>query len=179
MVGVRMLFAFVIIVFQLLTLQGGAQQHSKVATVSVSTPEAAMRNQYLVWADKHPSVWQKSPTLVISVPFISLYSPTGVSVYYGTDSKTNTAFIRALAHNVPPATNASIDTLRPTLKEYMDMVAELQPYERLFSTKRAYTLFAVSYDASACCKAQNEAIRYIKNRGSRIDLRVIEVRLNK
>jgi len=120
-----------------------------------------------------------SSTLLVDVPAVDLYSPLGVSVYHGTDSSSNAAFIRALPTSIPQAKKGNTDELRPTLQEALALIPELAQYSAVRLPKHQYTLFALTFIDQARCKAQNEAIQGLKDRAQRAGIRVIEVQLHK
>ena len=182
-----------------------AESHKRpTATATVVTVEAPVQELmqgYLRWMHHHPEATPKARSLIpapsqglsnrdseatpgvvplqIRMPSIDLYSPSGASLYHGTDAEKNAAFLRALPRGIPQENMAKTNEVRPTLQETMQMLTELQTYEAAPPAKKEYTVFALTYSDSERCKAQNEAIHQLKSRARRIGIRVIEVRLRK
>jgi hypothetical protein len=169
--------------------------------VTIEAPLVELNQRYLRWIHHHPEVMQQPKPLIpppppgewpnssagsnrdvtpllIRMPSIDLYSPTGVSLYHGTDSDKNAKFIRGLPHGIPSGSAVTADELRPTLQEAMEMFSELKQYASAPAAKKEYTVFALTYP-DVTRKAQNEAMEELKNRAGRIGFRVIEVRLQK
>ncbi len=167
------------------------------AVITIKAPLDELMRGYLLWMHRHPEVRRQaqlaSPPapessnsnleagpLLVEMPSIDLYSPLGISLYHGTESEENAAFIRALPDGIqhrraPKQTNE----VRPTLREAMEMFAEFKPYEAAPPAKKEYTVFALTYPGTPFCKAQNDAIQQLKNRARRTGICVIEVRLHK
>jgi len=161
-------------------IQAEANRGPASPVVSVNASEKSFGEGTLQWALAHRVVFQGKTATSVRVPYIDLYSPTGVSVYFEEDPTKNAAFLRALPGDLPQGSVAKTDKIRPTLQEAMGMVPELKPYEGGFLGGNEYTVFAVTFpdSTSARCKAQNEAVQKLKSRAGQIRLHVIEVRLH-
>lgn len=186
---------------QLSTIQSGADESKTTALVSVEAPLEEAMQGYLRWIGRHPEAIprpqkpipglpQGSPNrdseadrgvdpLQVRMPSIDLYAPSGFSLYHGVDSEKNAAFIRALTRRIAEENTPRTNETRPTLREAIEMFAELKTYKVGHLEDKVYTLFALTYPDTVLCKAQNEAIQEIKNGTRRIGIRVIEVRLHK
>jgi hypothetical protein len=176
-------------------------ERSANAVITVQGSQDELLDGYLQWVHQHPEVMhgaeaiipsarQESPMpsaqstravepLVVGTPSIDLYSPAGISLYHGSNSDKNAAFIRALPRGVGQGSPAKTSEIRPTLQEAMEMFAELRPYSATPPEKNEVTVFALTFPDKAFCKAQNDAIALLKTRARRIGIRVIEVRLRK
>jgi hypothetical protein len=191
------------LVVQLKAVQAESDKRP-TATATVLTVEAPLQELmqgYLGWMHRHPEATHQTQPLIpapaqglpnrdseaasevvpllIRMPSIDLYAPSGVSLYHGTDSEKNAAFIRALPRGIPQGNTATTDEVRPTLQEAMEMLVELKPYETTPLAQKGYTVFALTYPDTARCKPQNEAIQELESRAQRIGIRVIEIRLRK
>jgi hypothetical protein len=131
---------------------------------------------YLRWEHKHPEATQNGKPLMLAMPSIDLYSPSGVSLHHGADSEKNAAFLRALPRTLR---EARTDEVRPSLKEAIEMFAELKAQEAGLLSDKEYTVFAVTYPDSGLCKAQNDAIEKLRGRAHQLGVRILEVRLHK
>jgi hypothetical protein len=143
-------------------------------TVDASATE--LLDAYLQWMDHHPEAVPKGNTLKLDMPAIDLYSPTGVSLYYGVDSMKNAAFLRNLPQGIK---SAKTDAIRPSLKEAIEMFPALKAQESTLLADKRYTIFAVSYPNWEICKEQNEAVAKLRERAAQAKIRIIEVRLHK
>jgi hypothetical protein len=173
----------------------------KVVTIEASQDEVL--RGYLEWVHRHPEVMQHKtspivPTarpqftgqpseaaadgvtpLLIGTPSIDLYSPSGVSLYHGTDSEKNGAFIRDLPRALQQRNTEKITEVRPTLQEAIEMFSELAPYRAASSAKNEYTIFALTFTDRPFCRSQNDAVEQLKGRARELGIRVIEIRLRK
>lgn len=145
--------------------------------LSVSAPTQEWLGSYLEWTHHHPGVIKRdasgSPvSLVLEMPYLELFSPSGVRLYHGKTSEGNAAFIDSIQSQLPHLTAVADSDSRPTLQEYLGMFSELQPYKDQIMQHPMYTLFSVSYSDSSMCKAQVDAIRRIAPSAS---LRIIEI----
>jgi hypothetical protein len=203
LVGRNVLLVSVLLHF---TLQTGATQTGpdrnparSVGVVSVDAPLQEVLDGYLPWLERHPEAVphsqplipgptgavapraQEAPVtpLVIMMPSIDLYSPSGVLIYHGTNSEKNVAFLRALPANIPSIGHANTSPVGPTLREAVEMFSELKPYEAALLITKHYTIFALTCPDSAHCKEQNEALQQLGGHLHEIGIGVIEVRLHK
>lgn len=115
---------------------------------------------------------------MLRMPYLELYSPSGISLYRGTNAEQNAAFLRELPHGMPTKSTTDSEELRPTFQEYMNMNPKLKPYFPRILAKKEATIFAVTFPDKPFCKAQNEAMQQFKSRANSINVRVIEVRLH-
>jgi hypothetical protein len=177
-------------------------ESDKRPTATVLTLESTLQELmqgYLRWMHRHPEATHQTQPLIpapaqglpnhdseagpgvvplqIRMPSIDLYAPSGVSLYHGTDSEKNAAFLRALPRGIPQRNTATTDEVRPTLQEATEMFAGLKPYEAAPSVQKGYTVFALTYPDKDRCKPQNDAIQELESRAQRIGIRVIEIRL--
>jgi hypothetical protein len=186
---------------QPIAVQAGLDERPTAAVVTIEASQDEVLRGYLQWLHRHPEVMRHvqplipvSPPglssheseaahavepLLIGTPSIDLYSPLGISIYHGTDSDKNAAFIRALPRSIQQGSATKISEVRPTLQEAMEMFAELEPYVGPSLGKTEYTIFALTYADRPYCKTQNEAVEQLKTRARGIGIRVIEVRLSK
>ncbi|MDQ2840360.1 MAG: hypothetical protein M3Y72_04830 [Acidobacteriota bacterium] len=144
----------------------------EIAHASVEELDAG----YLQWAVKHRAAIGTRRTIKINMPYIDLYSSAGVSVYHGDDSERNASFISKLPQSIQGAKN---DSVRPTLKEAMEMVPELKAQSEQIMRDKRYTLFAVTFPNWNEAMEQNKAVADFERRSSRTGIRVIEVRLQR
>ena len=112
-------------------------------------------------------------TSLTSVPFIDLYSPSGISVFHGEDPTGNAAFLRALPSSAAGMKKAG--SFRPTLKEAIEMIPSLRAHEQRLLSGGKYTLFAVTYPNSRRCFPQNRAVDELRLRAQKVGMRLIEV----
>lgn len=148
--------------------------HSKTPTETASTSVEEFTHAYLQWLKKHPDAIQ-SPQIKLEMPALDLYSPSGVSVYYGTDSAKNAAFLRMLPKSIPRTGTTAI---RPSLREMLEMFSEFKTQEDALLADGRYTVFAVTYPDWGPCKEQNEEIARLRARAAQAGIRVLEVRLH-
>jgi hypothetical protein len=174
--------------------------HRSIAIVSVEALVNELLEGYHKWIVRHPEINPQTQTassrpaggaqsgateasqsrgqLLIRTPSIDLYSPSGISLYHGTNCEENAAWIRALPRGIQTGGAAKTDGLRPTLQEAVEMFSELGPYKAVPMAKNEYTLFALANPSLTACKAQDEAIQQLKGSAPGTSIRVIEVRLH-
>lgn len=153
------------------------QKPRTASAISVNAPSQEWIGGYLEWTHHHPGVIKRdasgSPvSLVLEMPYLELFSPSGVRLYHGKTSEGNAAFIDSIQSQLPHLTAVADSDPRPSLQEYLDMFSELRPYRDQITQHPMYTLFSVSYNDSSMCKAQVDAIRRIAPSAS---LRIIEI----
>lgn len=119
------------------------------------------------------------PPLLIRTPSVDLYSPSGVSLYHGTKSEENAAFIRALPLGIQEGKTKKTNEIRPTLQEAMGMFPEFDPYKSMPTGKNLSTVFVLAFPDLVDCKAQDGAIQELKSRAHGLGIRVIEVRIHR
>jgi hypothetical protein len=186
---------------QLGTVPAESEKRPSTSVLTVEAPLQELLQGYLGWMHRHPEAKPRTQPLIpapaqglpkrdsqlapevnplqIEMPSIDLYAPSGVSLYHGTDSAKNAAFLRALPRGIPQGNTATTNEVRPTLQEAMQMLAELKLHEATPMAQKGYTVFALTYPGPGRWKAQNEAIQELESRAPRIGIRVIEVRLRK
>ncbi|HKV95395.1 MAG TPA: hypothetical protein VJW20_22810 [Candidatus Angelobacter sp.] len=158
--------------------QTTSHRQNPPAVLTVNAPVKNLLEGYHNWT--HRRLGSASPDMIKTyMPFIDVYSPSGVSIYHGIGSAKNAAFIHALPNNIPHGKVAQTDTARPTLQEAIDMFPELATYKIKPASGNIYTIFAVTFPDNDQCKAQNDAMDQLKARAQNTGLRVIEVRILK
>src|ERR1041385_8139802 len=104
--------------------QTTSHQQNLPAVLTVNAPIKNLLEGYHSWT--HRRLGSASPDMIKTyMPFIDVYSPSGVSIYHGIGSAKNAAFIQALPGNIPHGKVAETDAARPTLQEAIDMFPEL------------------------------------------------------
>jgi hypothetical protein len=132
------------------TDQPARSQTQKGATKSAITIVDArfqeLAQGYMQWRHRHPEATRQAPQeipdprqdvprrdpasdsqpppLIVRMPSIDLYSPSGFSVYHGAVSKENAAFIIALPRDIPRGDATTPHEVRPTLQEAVEMFPE-------------------------------------------------------
>lgn len=197
----------IVLLFALSLLQTGAARPKPVrhfarpaGVVAVDAPLHEILNGYVKWLKHHPEAiphaqplipktpgLDASPSqdvaspLVIRIPSVALYSPSGISVYYDTNSDKNAAFLRALPSGTGDARQANTGAAEVTLREAIEMFAELKPYEGALLAEKRYTILALTCADNAGwgtrCKNQNEVIDQLV-RVNRLGIGVIHVRVH-
>lgn len=137
---------------------------------------------YMGWTRHHPEIKVSASStsdpepVMLGMPYLELFSPTGASLYRGSNAAQNAFFLRALERKVPSRASVSVENgLHPTLKEYFDMIAELRPYQAEVRSKKCFIILAITYPDKSFCKVQNDALDKMKKTPN---IRVIEVRLH-
>jgi hypothetical protein len=157
-------------------LYGTTTKSNHLNNIVVSASVEEMTNGYLDWLEHHPEPTAAGKPQKILMPTLDLYSPTGTSIYFGTDSGANAAFVHTLPQGI---TNVGMTEPRPSLKEAIEMFSELRAKENALLADKRYTLFAVTYLNWERSKQQNEAVEELRRRISSTNIRIIEVRLHK
>jgi hypothetical protein len=158
--------------------QTTSHQQNPPAALTVNAPVKNLLEGYHSWTHRH--LGSASPNQIKTImPFIDVYSPSGVSIYHGEGSAKNAAFIHALPGNIPNGKVAETNAARPTLQEAVDMFPELATYKIKPDPGNIYTIFAVTFPDCDPCKAQNDAMDQLRARAQNTGLRVIEVRILK
>jgi hypothetical protein len=147
---------------------------------SIDTSVNELAHGYLQWMKHHPGSVPAGKPLKLEMPTVDLYSPEGVSLYYGADSTKNAAFLRTLPQGIKNAGGAAKTGVpRPSLKEAIEMFPEFKERETGLLSDNRFTIFAVTYPNWDLCREQNEAIEKLRGRVAPSKLRIIEVRLHK
>jgi hypothetical protein len=158
--------------------QTTSHQQNPPAVLTVNATLQNLYDGYHSWTHRH--LGSASPNVIKTfMPFIDVYSPSGVSIYHGEDSDKNATFIHALPSNIPHGNVVKTNAARPTLQEAIDMFPELATYKINSGPENVYTIFAVTFPDTERCKAQNDAMVQLKARAQNTALRVIEVRILK
>jgi hypothetical protein len=164
---------------------------SRLSAANVITVESSVSEMmagYLKWIHVHPEVMHvhgtgasnsDSEPLIVKMPSIDLYSPTGVSLYHGTSSQGNALFLQDFPHNVHRLDAAKMTEIRPTIQEAMSICPELEPYKASIVGKKQYTIFAMTYPNAPIYEEQNKTVQQLKSRAQQLGLIVIEVQLHK
>jgi hypothetical protein len=139
-----------------------------------SMPSEIFIRAYIQWFIHHPEATSGKKLLKMDMPALDLYSPSGESLYYGTDSSENAAFLNSLSKEIPTRKSNAI---RPSLKEAIEMLPEFKMREAELLSDKRYTVFAVTYPNSEECKQQNEAVAKLLTSKGQSNIRVLEVRL--
>lgn len=126
------------------------------------------------WMGQHPETFPRGTVVKIHFPILDFYSAAGVSIYHGDDSAKNAAFIRALPRSIA---GTKTESLRPTLKEAIEMFPGLKKREQALLSGSRYTAFVITYPGWERCKAQNDAIAELKKRSREAGVHVIEVEI--
>ena len=143
-------------------------------TINVSVED--FTKGYLEWMKHHPDAVQSGQQLKLEMPAIDLYSPSGSSIYHGTDSARNAIFLRSLPQGIRGAKTTGI---RPSLREAIEMFPEFKAQEDALLAGKRYTVFAVTYPDWDHCREQNEAVAKLRARATQANIRVLEVRLHR
>lgn len=154
---------------------GKQTQETNDFIVSVSVEELA--TGYLDWISRQPDAGGDSKPHRVEMPTLDIYSPAGVSLYFGADSAANAAIIRKLPQEFP---KQSTSVKRPSLSEAIDMFQELKSQKEKILSGQRYTVFVVTYPNWDHCKEQNEAMAQLRERRQQMpNIRIVEVRLHK
>lgn len=167
------MFALFLLLGYLCTTAAGAEAPTAMAVANASLDD--LFAGYDQWSTRHPGVFPRGKTTRLDVPSIDLYAPSGVSVYHGTDSAKNAAFLDALAKGIG---QTRTNEFRPTLQEAIEMFSELKAKEAALLADKRYTIFALTYPHWDRCKAQNDAIEKLREHATQLGIRIIEVRLH-
>ncbi|HEY1938732.1 MAG TPA: hypothetical protein VGJ33_12415 [Candidatus Angelobacter sp.] len=158
--------------------QTTSYQQNTPAVLTVNAPVKTLLEGYHSWT--HRRLGSASPDMIKTyMPFIDVYSPSGVSIYHGIGSAKNAAFIHDFPSDIPHGNVTQTDSARPTLQEAIDMFPELATYKIKPDSGNIYTIFAVTFPDNDQCKAQNDAMDQLKARAQNTGLRVIEVKILK
>jgi hypothetical protein len=126
------------------------------------------------WIGHHPDVFPRGAVVSAHFPVLDLYAPTGLSIYHGDDSAKNAAFIQGLPKSIA---GSSVNTLRPTLKEAIEMIPSFRAQKQTLLASKQYTAFVITYPDWDRCKAQNDAIAELRKHSQEIGVRILEVSL--
>jgi hypothetical protein len=135
---------------------------------------------YLQWQQNHPGAVPAGTPLKLDMPAIDIYSPEGISLFYGADSGKNATLLGTLPQGLKNIRNeAKAAVPRPSLKEAIGMFSNFKEQEGSLLLDRRFTVFAVTYPHWDHCKEQNDAIMKLRGRLAESGIRIIEVRLHK
>jgi hypothetical protein len=110
---------------------------------------------------------------MLGMPYVALFSPSGVPLYRGAEANQNALFLHRLQDQIPLRSNAKEDDGSPTLREYVEMVKQLKAYEPIILDGKHYILFVITSEKTFC-KPQNDALNEFRQRPN---IRIIEIRL--
>jgi hypothetical protein len=154
----------------------GKQTQANNNDVIVNGSVEELATGYLDWIWRQPDTGGDSKHKV-EMPTLDIYSPAGVSQYFGADSAANAAIIRKLPRELP---KQAASVARPSLSEAIDMFHELKSQKGKVLSDQRYTVFALTYPNWDHCKEQNEAIAQLRQRIQQTpNIRIVEVRLHK
>ncbi|MGC9293528.1 MAG: hypothetical protein ACP5EP_12555 [Acidobacteriaceae bacterium] len=133
---------------------------------------------YAEWMKAHSASFPKGTMLRTQGPTLDFYSTSGVSIFYGDGSEPgkSVSFLRALPGDIPQGSNAKTGQIRPTLKEAIDMIPALKPYEAtiLAKAKQKYVIFATTSDLPHS-KAQNDAVQQLVGHARKYNIFIVQV----
>jgi hypothetical protein len=177
---------------------------SSTVVITIQAPLMELLTGLLPWAIQHPGALpqhQDRPIIpaasgqfpsqqsqsssggtayAVQVPYIDLYSSSGTSIYYGDQPTQNAAFIDALPASIHQAELQKTRPTRPSLKEVVQMLSELKPYEASILSGKKYILFSVTGPTTeAKNKTQVAAIEQLEKRAQKVGIRIIEVQVHK
>lgn len=174
---ITLLIIFVLVSFSTHGQSSGKQTQNNnnndfIANASVEEFATA----YLDWISRQPGIGDDSKPHRMELPTLDIYSSTGVSLYFGTNSAANAAIIRKLPQELPKQATVA----RPSLSEAIDMFQELKSQKEKILSGQRYTIFAVTYPNWDHCKEQNEAIAQLRERRQQMpNIRIVEVGLHR
>jgi len=171
----------------LMSLAIAADSHTRVSAavkdqISVGATTQEWLDSYLDWTHRHPEVMKRkagsdSPEpLTLEMPYVALFSPDGIPLYYGGGNDENLTFLRDLQVSVPSRTLIKNSNLRPSLEEYIAMLPELRPFRSQIRDGKKSVLFVVTYRDKPFCKRQNDALDLL---GKQSRVRIVEVDLHR
>lgn len=153
-------------------------QGYKVHTTTVAGSIDELLAGYHHLTDLHPDSVQVGVPLILPLPSIDLYSPSGTLLYYGGDSEQNAKFINNSLAQLPTIKHEPTTLFRPTLKEAFGIFPKLAAQRTEHLSPDTYTLFTITYPDTSMCKAQNDAISRLTRRALPFKLRIIQVALS-
>jgi hypothetical protein len=109
--------------------------------------------------------------------YLEIYSPSGISIFHGSDSDNNIKLLRSLPFVLPSTPSAATKLIRPTLGEVEAMFPEIQRAGVPDPSRGEYTVFAIYNPERSACAAQDAAIQELKKRVAGTKVRIVEVRL--
>lgn len=197
------LLVSVLLLFALRTEAAQTKPHRRAtgSLVVVDAPMGELADGYLRWLKRHPELVshdrpqipapvevvprpreaQEAPVAPLAIqklPSIYLYSPGGVLIYEGTSPSDNVAFLRALPDSIQQVTQEKTVEVGPSLREMVEMLVELKPYQAALLATKRYTVLAITCTQTAHCKEQNEAIRQLGKHLHQVKIGVVEVRFH-
>jgi hypothetical protein len=150
------------------------------AQSAFDSPTPANRRElldgYHMWQVRHPETKSPTGSLVIHVPTIDLYSPTGEAVYHiDGDPTASAAFLKSLPTQLARYRTSKPNAPRPSLKEAIEMFSGLKGQENDLLTTGKYTIFALTFLQWDYAKAQNDAINDLRRRLKNANVQIIEI----
>lgn len=143
----------------------------------ISAKEMPVVASYNHWTKQHPELLQGNGPIVVSIPALYLFSPTGKLIHFGSSPELNVAFIRDLPDNVSRQSKDAIEHVQPNLTELIQMVAELRPHESIILNAKRFTLVSLTIPTLPSSRLQEDAIR-LRLQKRHGNLNVIEVQLH-
>jgi hypothetical protein len=113
--------------------------------------------------------------LMLGMPYLELFSPTGESLYRGSNAEQNAAFLHDLQHAIPSRPVPSSSDWHPSLRDYVVIAPPLQSYQSQIFNSRQLTLLAVTYTDKPFCQAQNVALKQF---ATHPNIRIVEIILH-
>ena len=170
-----LLILFILLHFPTHSQSGKQTQANNDFVANASVEELA--TGYLDWFSRQPDTGGDSKPHRMEMPTLDIYSPAGVSLYFGDNSAANAAILRKLPQDLPKQPTS---VARPSLSEAIDMLHELKSQKEKILSGQRYTIYAVTYPNWDRCKEQNEAIAQLRERRQQMsNIRIVEVRLHK
>jgi len=174
-----------IVASTVLLLGMAACRKNEVAKMQLSVIDIPIqeRNEgYLDWLHDHKDVLRtlqlRDPgkAIILKIPELNLYSPTGKLLYNGTDAAKNAAFLKGLEGGMPKDSSVTDDGLHPSLADYLKIYPQLNSYKEAIAKEPRFTILAFTSKDFMICAPQNEAIASMPKG---LDLRVLVVSLKK
>lgn len=164
------------------TVQGVAPSDTSVA-ITVDVPLGDWLERYRQWASRDRGASQGEATpprtqqpVMLGMPYLEYFSPTGTSLYRGSTAEANAAFILDLQeHGAKQGKALTPDPSRPSLLEYFDLAPQLKQYERKVMSKNRFVLLSIVFPDKPFCKAQSDAIRQLRDQPN---VQIIEIHLH-
>jgi len=173
---ITVLILFVLLRFPTHGQSSGKQSQANNDFIANASVEE-LATGYLDWVSRQPDTGGDSKPHRMEMPTLDIYSPAGVSLYFGANSAANAATIRKLSQELPKQASSPA---RPSLREAIDMFHELKSQKEKILSGQRYTVFAITYPNWDHCKEQNEAIVQLREHRQQMpNIQIVEVRLHK
>jgi hypothetical protein len=147
--------------------------------VMVDLPVQLWTDDYLAWM-KQRVAKEHSDTgaapVMLGMPYLELFSPTGKSLYRGSAADKNASFLTRLSASSYTASGpGDLSEGHPGLADYFTFIGELRPFKQQVFVQKKMVLLAVTFPDKAFCKAQNEALLPFLHRQ---EFQVVEIKLH-